>query len=330
MISIAMFNNKGGVGKTTLTCNLCAYLAAMGKKVLLVDADAQCNSTINCLSEDAFVNVYYDKEGFTVYDIIKPVKQGVGYVVDIKPYRISNYNIDIIPGDPRFSIFEDTLSFDWSPASSGDERGIRTTMVFKNLVSRLTNYDYVFFDLGPSLGAINRAVLLACDFFITPMSSDIFSVLAVENIGTVLKDWKSEFRIGFERCKDTAFKSMFEPLSDIKFIGYVTQQYTAKKNKDGDIRPVQAFERILKEVPDLIEEELIHKINGDSLSIDYKLGEIPNFSSLIPMSQVAHKPVFSLTSSDGIVGAHFAKVKEFKDTISRISENLLINLEAFQ
>lgn len=62
MLSIAMFNNKGGVGKTTLLCNLASYLQKdCGKKVLVVDADPQCNSTTYALDEDSFYDVYYDQ-----------------------------------------------------------------------------------------------------------------------------------------------------------------------------------------------------------------------------------------------------------------------------
>jgi len=330
MIAIAMFNNKGGVGKTTLTCNLCAYLAHKGKKVLLIDADPQCNSTINCFDENLFAEIYYEKSGFTIYDVVKSVKQGIGYVKETKLYHVDNYQMDIIPGDPRFALFEDTLSSDWNATLSGDERGIRTTMVFKDLLNRFTDYDYVFFDLGPSLGAINRAILLASDFFITPMSSDIFSILAVENIGNVLRDWKTDFSSGFERCRDVNVKVLFKPLSDIRFVGYVTQQYTTKINSSGNRRPVMAYERILKKIPSIIDKELVCEINGDKYKVNYELGSIPNFHSIIPMSQTAHKPVFLLNSSDGIVGAHFAKVKEFHVTIATIADNLIKNLEALK
>ncbi|MDO5425483.1 MAG: ParA family protein, partial [Eubacteriales bacterium] len=61
MKAISIFNNKGGVGKTTLLCNLAAYMQKrLGKKVLVIDADPQCNTTTYVLDEEQFINVYYE------------------------------------------------------------------------------------------------------------------------------------------------------------------------------------------------------------------------------------------------------------------------------
>lgn len=327
MKAIALFNNKGGVGKTTLTCNLCACIARKGNKVLLIDADPQCNSTIYSFPEDIFAEVYYGKTGYTILDVVQPVQRGMGYVDNIKLYNLESFGIDFLAGSPQLAFFEDTLARDWGQALSGDERGIRTTMTFNNLINRYQDYDYIFFDVGPSLGAINRAILLACDYFITPMSSDIFSVLAIENIGVTIKKWTEDFKNGFERCSYEEVKQLFYPLAKIKFAGYVTQQYTSK-TVDGIRRPVQAYERILSEIPNVIKEQLAIAVNGeDKTDIDYLLGSIPNFNSIIPLSQTAHKPIFELTGSDGIVGAHFAKTKDFKKVIDSIEVRLVENLE---
>lgn len=115
-----------------------------------------------------FTEVYYKKNGFTVYNVVKPVNQGIGYLKNVEKYYLENFGFYFIPGDPQLALFEDTLASDWSSALSGGERGIRTTLTFIDLIRRFKDFDYVIFDMGPSLGAINRSILLACDYFVTP------------------------------------------------------------------------------------------------------------------------------------------------------------------
>ena len=80
-----------------------------------------------------------------------------------------------------------------------------------------------------------------------------------------------------------------------------------------------------------MEEKVVAPINSDKYdSVNYKLGSIPNYYSLIPMSQNAHKPLFSLVNSDGVVGAHYQKVSDFKALISGISNRFFENLEAIK
>lgn len=335
MVSIAMFNNKGGVGKTTVLCNLASYLSQeQKKKVLIVDADPQCNSTTYVLDEDSFWSVYYDKQCFTINDIILPLKTRGAYIDEdkIKVMTSHGFGFDIIPGSPKLAVSEDFLSGDWKDIKASEIRGIRSNMIFFDLLRKCSQYDFVFFDMGPSLGAINRAILLACDYFITPMSSDIFSILALENIGSSLAEWKAKFNSTIDNLtpEDKEGLEGMNAQCHIKFLGYIFQQYITKST-DGNKRIVHAYEEILKQLPDQITEHLVKKINGDALcSLQYELGSIPNFYSLIPMSQSSHRPVFLLTSSDGVVGAHYQKVKEYGNIMGALATNIHVTMEAIQ
>lgn len=331
--SVAIFNNKGGVGKTTVLCNLAGYLCQkMDKKVLVIDADPQCNTTTYVLDADSFLQVYYEPGQFTLNDIVLPLKTRGSY---IEPERINilhsnGFGFDVIAGSPKLATSEDFLSGDWKDIKAGEIRGIRSNMIFFDLLRKCNIYDYVFFDMGPSLGAINRAILLACDFFITPMSSDLFSILALENISSSISDWMQKFNdtVGGLSPEDQVGLEGMDATCGIKFLGYIYQQYITRTS-DGNKRIVRAYEEILKQLPEKINQYMIEGINHDcSKEINYEIGSIPNFYSLIPMSQSSHKSVFTLTSADGVVGAHYQKVKEYEDIIQQIAQNMCANMEA--
>lgn len=338
VLSVAVFNNKGGVGKTTLLCNLAAYLALeLDYKVLIVDADPQCNATVALLPDATVNQIYSSMRAFTIYDLVRPLDVGKGFVQAVKPVRAENFGLDVLPGDPRLSLAEDLLSQDWGQALSGKTRGLRTTFVFRDLLSKLNDYDLVFFDMGPSLGSINRAILLACDYFITPMSIDIFSLRGVENIGKSLEKWRSAIRVGLSMNTEPEELEIANTDWVLQFAGYVTQQYTAKRVGDGERRPVAAYDNIAKKMPSVIEKQLISQfvsqVQNDDFPLttaDFLLGAIPTFHSLVPMSQTSHKPIFELKARDGVVGAHFLKVQEYRGIINDIANKLLSNLEALQ
>jgi cellulose biosynthesis protein BcsQ len=326
--SIAVFNNKGGVGKTTLLCNLAAFLAfEHGKKVLIIDADPQCNATQSLFDDQIIYDIYTRSNSFTIYSIIKPLSVGKGYAKVLEPLNSSTFHVDVLPGDPRLALTEDLLAGDWQQAASGNTRGLRTSFLFTELLSRCGDYDYVIFDMGPSLGSINRAVLIAADFFVTPMSLDIFSLRAIENISLSLVGWRQQLEIALKLNQEPDELEIENTKWNLRFLGYVTQQYTAKMDAEGNRRPVKAFDRIMKRVPEVIKREILQKLQPDQVHLNYDLGSIPTLHSLIPLSQVSRKPIFRLGQSDGVVGAHFAKVKEYRVIISAIADHLLTNVK---
>lgn len=330
MHSIVFFNNKGGVGKTTLLCNVAGYLALkLNKKVLVVDADPQCNATQN-LFPDAKIDQLYKKGAFTIESVVKPLSLGKGYSEEITPIFSEAFGVDVIPGDPKLALTEDLLATDWGQAVAGNVRGLRTTLLFRHLLSFCTHYDYVIFDVGPSLGAINRSVLLANDFFVTPMSTDIFSLKALDNISLSLAKWRKQFESAVDNSEELEEVGLEELDWKLTFLGYVTQQYTAKKDANGQPRAVNAFDKIIKKVPATVKRELIEKLQPEKPYADYALGSIPTLHSLIPLSQTSRRPIFALRAADGVVGAHFTKVSEFDATIKGIVQHLLTNIETLK
>lgn len=338
MNSIAIFNNKGGVGKTTFLCNFAAYLKIkQNKRVIVIDADPQCNATIYVTNDCELEEFYSKSKTKTIFDIIKPLQRGNDYIAEQNIPIITNreFGFDVILGDTRLSLVEDFLSTDWISGKNGEPRGLKTTFIFQDLLQKLSDrYDYVFFDIGPSLGAINRCVLLACEYFIMPMSSDIFSLKAVDNIAESLSNWKANIDKGLA---DFQQNNEGEPYvvrsavasANLHFLGYIYQQYNTK-SKDGVKRPVKAYDNIIKKMNDLVSSKLGKFCNPRLADSQLLIGEIPTLNSLIPLSQIAHKPIFSLSSGDGVVGAHFSKVREYEEVVKGILEKMNANLNVYE
>jgi len=299
-----------------------------GKKILVVDADPQCNAT-QYMFDDASVEEIYEKGGFTLLDVVKPLAHGKGFVKELEVRRNAAFRLDVIPGDPAMSLEEDRLATDWVQATGGDIRGLRTTFLFSQLLSQCQKYDYVFFDMGPSLGSINRAVLVAVDCFLTPMATDIFSVRAIDNISLSLTSWKKKLERALEDISDNIGDLEIEnPHWRLQFLGYLTQQYTAKTIR-GVKQPVRAFDKIAKKIPIRIQKQLIANFTDHPRANSlFALGSIPTLHSLIPLAQTAHTPIFALKAADGVVGAHFSKVKEYATTIHEIAVRFEAQVEA--
>ena len=198
-IRLAIFNHKGGVGKTTLTVNIAAALAAMGKRVLLVDSDPQGNLT-SYLVEESVVDDLLDKadspEGGTLWSAVKPIVEATG---EIKPIQALERltNIFLLPGDVRLSEFEQELTPLWSESFQRKQKGFRGTTALSRVVNQAAKQhaiDFVFYDAGPNIGPLNRIIMLDCDGFIVPAACDLFSLRALKTLGHTLVTWIEDWR----------------------------------------------------------------------------------------------------------------------------------------
>ena len=126
-VRIALFSHKGGVGKTTLTVNISSALAAKGKKVLLVDADPQCNLTFHRVEEmvaDNLLDKSESEEGKTLWSAVKPLVDGTGDVKYIEPIELIA-NTFLLPGDIRLAVFENELNVFWNECFQRKPKGFR-------------------------------------------------------------------------------------------------------------------------------------------------------------------------------------------------------------
>ena len=120
----------------TLTGNIAAYFSIeMKKRVLVVDCDPQCNLTQFILGDDKTIDLYWptgsEKEktrSKTILDIVQPILDGDADIdKQVKPLkaRLNRFGVDLVPGHPRFSLFEDQLSAAWAELPTGKAGGFR-------------------------------------------------------------------------------------------------------------------------------------------------------------------------------------------------------------
>jgi cellulose biosynthesis protein BcsQ len=340
MISISMFNNKGGVGKTTLTCNVAAYFSTHEKKrVLIIDCDPQCNCTQLVMGQAFTTDFYWNGKATnnvtTIKDILQPIEDGDSKInSELKPILASHnrFNVDLIAGHPGFSIVEDRLGAAWHELLAGDLGGIRKTNWNTELCRVLDGrYDLVFFDLGPSLGSINRSVLVGCDKFITPMGSDIFSILGVRNISAWLTQWLELYDNGIKLCDQRTPKRLEDYTVNRElairsgYLGYTMQQYITK-SKEGVRRPTAAYEDIIKDVPAEVDAALGRFFPSNVSIKRAHMGDVPHLYSLIPLAQAVAAPIFDLKGADGLVGAQFKQREQYVEILQVIVESLAQNL----
>lgn len=325
MKTITFFNNKGGVGKTSLVYHLTWMFAELDKNVVAIDLDPQSNLTSAFLSDET-LEQFWDDQGAdnTILGAVRPLLEHEGDISDPHIESITD-RIGVVPGDLGLSSFEDRLADSWGTCLSDNrpERNyaFRVSTAFYRIMSRAAKNrtaDLVLVDVGPNLGALNRVALVASDYVAVPLAADLFSLHGLRNLGPTLRDWRKGWLKRKEEAKDSPIYSEL-PDGGMKAVGYVIMQPSIRERY-----PVQAFRRWTERIPavyhkQLLEEPDERRIPNPDPSC---LATLKNYRSLAPLAHDARKPMFKLTSSDGALGGHVNAVKSCYDDFQTLAHRI--------
>ena len=320
MKTIAFFNNKGGVGKTTLLYHLAWMYSELGVRTVAIDLDPQSNLTSMFLSEDHLSELWSGPAtGRTIATAVAPLlEEGTGEV--LAPHlETVGLNLALVPGDLRLARMEDELSAPWSDCLDGKAKAFRAMSVFHRAITLAAEEwkaELVLMDVGPNLGALNRSALLAANFIAVPLIPDLFSVQGLRNLGPTLRKW----RTGWEKRLGEAPESLHDlPKGEMQPAGYIVLQHAVRQS-----RPVKANLRWAERIPQEYAQSMDVPSQVDlTLDTDENcLAQLKHYRSLTPLSMEARKPIFRLKPADGAIGAHIAAVEACHDDFKLLAQRL--------
>jgi cellulose biosynthesis protein BcsQ len=331
---IALFNHKGGVSKTTTTFNLGWALAVQGKRVLIVDADPQCNLTGTALGlndEDDFEAFYTNNLQSNIVAGLSPVFQGAQtplVPVPVAPTR--QPNLFLLAGHIDLSLYETQLAIAVSTGAAIPAlRNLPGAVCrFLRLLGDHHDFDAVLIDMSPSVGALNECLLIGSDFFIVPTSPDFYCDQAIRSLATVLPRWNAQVA-GF---RAPTLATPF-PTNPPVCLGIISQRYRPREGN-----PAASFQRWIDRIKATMNTTLVPALSPLNMVVPlatfraaspadtpYNLANIADFNTLIAQSQIHNVPVFALTDAQiervGVVLANMITNREnFRTTFNNLAQ----------
>lgn len=326
MKTLALFNNKGGVGKTSLVYHLAWMFAELKIGVVAIDLDPQSNLTSSFLDDDQLEKLWASGDGGTsILGLVQPLLDRLG---DIGSPQITEIEkrIGLVPGNLGLSLFEDRLAETWGKclddnvANAAD--AFRVTTAFYRIMQRAAiqrDASLVLIDVGPNLGAINRAALVAADFVVVPLAADLFSLQGLRNLGPTLRTWRNGWSTRKVRVKPGTLDAL--PSGDMRPVGYIVMQPSVRARY-----PVKAYRKWADRIPRDYCTQVLDPCVGTPIPDPdpNNLAILKNYRSLAPLAQEARVPMFSLRPADGAIGGHGKAVtdcyKDFSQLVKRIAD----------
>lgn len=342
MKKIAVFNHKGGVSKTTTTFNIGWMLANKGYKVLLVDADSQCNLTLYCVGVNNYKDLVIDKKGDNIKDALEPAflaKPRLIEAVNCLPIKKNN-NVFLLPGHLDLSEYEVSLGVSFQLSNAfGTMKNLPGSFnyLIEETAAKL-NVDYVLIDMNPSLSAINQDLITCSDYFLVPTSPDLFSLMAIKSLSRILPSWEKWAKEARNTFADAEYPL---PRKTPKFLGYTINDFNLTEGS----KPTSAFASIMDEIGSVVENELLPALASQDMLLPnakyetaytlntqlksqrpikkFCIGEISNFNKLIALSNKQSIPVFELNPHQ-LYQNQKATLNWFKVLFKNITEKILI------
>lgn len=311
MKTIAFFNNKGGVGKTTLVYHLAWMYQELGINVVALDLDPQANLTAAFLPEVRLEDIWLDGRGpRTILNVVQPLLERLGDLLKPELQTLGD-RLAFLPGHLGLSRFEDRLSDAWSRCL--EDNPIEAYDAFRVMTAFFRAAEYaanergaelVLIDVGPSLGSLNRAALVACDHVVMPLGADLYSLQGLRNLGPALLEWRKGWK---KRLQEHVPPNIPIPSGDMKPIGYVILQHAVRMD-----RPVKAYQRWVERIPDVYHQEILGEPKETPIPDPdpQQLAVLKHYRSLMPLAQDARKPMFLLKPADGAIGGHSEAVQD--------------------
>jgi chromosome partitioning protein len=323
MKTLAFFNNKSGMGKTTLVYHLAWMYAKLGLSVLVADLDPQANLTSMFLNEDELAPLWEgNNSSRTVTGCLTPLLEGTGdiakpYVAPVAP------QIGLIVGDLGLSSVEDALSRQWADCLDRKARAFRMISSFWRMLemgATQQHADVVLIDVAPSLGALNRTVLLTASHVVIPLVPDLYAIQGMKTLGPALKAWRHEWA---ERLERNPVPDLSLPDGTMTPVGYVVLQHAVRPD-----RPIQAYQHWLDRIPSVYRRSVLAEppFQGSiEVTPDHDpncLAQLKHYRSLMPLAREARKPMFLLTPADGALGGHFQAVQSSRKEFGSLATTL--------
>lgn len=319
MKCLALFNGMGRLGASTLTFNLAHMFARMGHPAAAVDLDPQCGLSELMLSDDSLCNLWEDDRPVTAAHCLEPVRLGRGAVLE--PLLITvERDLALLPGDPALALFEQRSAEEWALARASGRTALPESMQALHRLCRSAGEkaraEIVLLDTGPGLGALNRAALLACDQVVVPIGPDLFSLRGLQIMGPALREWGQEWAAAQPQARPSRLPC--EP------IGYIVHRQFARLETPV-IPPGTWWSRIPSayrtSVLGLRAEEGVQVLDDP-----HCLASLEHMASLLPLAQVARRPLFDLRRADGVGGKQLRVVYEARDQFERLARSILERL----